>query len=174
MIAYLVVEDHHAYKIWCPDRTVKEKAGKKGNSSNFLWIFGFRPDKTVVFSTEGYAPPPDPPAGRREEGVPDVALPPGPPARSPEPPGGGGGEMRGGLPSNFSTENFNSRVGHLPKGRKIRLDSRVLMRYVYSRQYSERVARRRSAVNRRIREERERSCFPYAGPGPTSYSCLRR
>jgi hypothetical protein len=30
------VEVHHAYKIWCPRRAVKEKPGKKENSSNSL------------------------------------------------------------------------------------------------------------------------------------------
>jgi hypothetical protein len=46
-IVYLVVEYHHAYKIWCLRWTVKEKAAEKGNSSNSSCGYGFCTDKTA-------------------------------------------------------------------------------------------------------------------------------
>ena len=46
MMAYLVVEVHHAYKIWCTRGAVKEKPGKKENSYNPFRDGGFRRDKT--------------------------------------------------------------------------------------------------------------------------------
>jgi len=56
MIAYLVVDVYHAYKIWCPCGAVKEKAGEKGKSSNSSWISGFPENKTAIFSADDSRP----------------------------------------------------------------------------------------------------------------------
>jgi hypothetical protein len=56
MIAYLVVEVYHAYKIWCPCAAVKEKPGEKGNSSNSSWTNGFPENKTAIFSADDSRP----------------------------------------------------------------------------------------------------------------------
>ena len=55
-MAYLVVEVHHAYKIWCPPGAVKEKPGKKENSSNSLRGGDFHQDKTAIFSNGCFRP----------------------------------------------------------------------------------------------------------------------
>ena len=55
-MAYLVVEVHHAYKIWCPRGAVKEKPGKKENSSNSLRGGDFHQDKTAIFSNGCFRP----------------------------------------------------------------------------------------------------------------------
>jgi hypothetical protein len=56
MMAYLVVEVHHAYKIWCPRWAVKEKPGKKENSSNSLRGGDFHQNKTAIFSNGCFRP----------------------------------------------------------------------------------------------------------------------
>ena len=56
MIAYLVVDVYHAYKIWCPCGAVKEKAGKKGNSSNSLWTNDFPENKTAIVFADDSRP----------------------------------------------------------------------------------------------------------------------
>ena len=55
-MAYLVVGVHNAYKIWCPRGAVKEKPGKKENSSNSFRGGDFRQDKTAIFSNGCFRP----------------------------------------------------------------------------------------------------------------------
>src|SRR3972149_8934893 len=68
MIAYLVVEVHHAYKIWCPRGAVKEKPGKKENSSNSFRSGDFRRDKTAIFFSGCLRPRIFPSRAGRERG----------------------------------------------------------------------------------------------------------
>ena len=56
MMAYLVVGVHNAYKIWCPRGAVKEKPGKKENSSNSFRGGDHCQNKTAIFSNGCFCP----------------------------------------------------------------------------------------------------------------------
>ena len=56
MMAYLVVGVHNAYKIWCLRWAVKEKPGKKENSSNSFRGEDFYQNKTAIFSNGCFCP----------------------------------------------------------------------------------------------------------------------
>jgi hypothetical protein len=163
MIAYLVVEVYHAYKIWCPCGAVKEKAGEKGNFSNSLWTNGFPENKTAIFTAHGSRPYSSFSGWSMRKG--GVEMPP-PRGAVPVDPSSSGASPAGDIPYLLLTRQgegeegraeefsallsgrtpcpgrtveffyriFQQKARGSPRGRKFRLDSWSLLRYVYSRQ----------------------------------------